>query len=61
MKKLTKKQLKEIEENLDKVNWNYISANKKLSEDFIERFQSKVGWCCISKYQKLSEDFIERF
>jgi hypothetical protein len=43
----------------DKVNWVYISANQKLSEDFIEKHADKVYWGYISAYQKLSESFIE--
>ena len=48
-------------ESLDKVNWEYISKNQKLSEDFIREFQDKVDWYYISRYQKLSEDFIREF
>ncbi|MFH1526369.1 MAG: hypothetical protein ABIG69_06910 [Bacteroidota bacterium] len=58
-----------IEDSLDvikrkfqnKVDWNLISIQQKLSEDFIREFQYKVNWNQISKYQKLSEDFIREF
>jgi len=45
----------------NKVNWNYISSNQKLSENFIREFQNRVNWEYISIYQKLSEDFIREF
>jgi hypothetical protein len=38
-----------------------ISANQKLSENFIREFQNKIDWWCILKYQKLSEDFKKEF
>ena len=44
-----------------KVNWNFISYNQTLSEDFIRKFQNKVNWYYISRYQKLTEDFIREF
>ena len=50
-----------IKEFQDKINWNYISANQKLSESFIREFQDKISWYWISKYQKLSESFIKEF
>jgi len=50
-----------VEEFKDKVNWNYISASQKLSENFIREFKSNVEWYRISQYQKLSEDFIREF
>ena len=46
--------------NTDSIDWNDISKNKKLSEDFIEENADKVNWMLISEYQKLSEPFIER-
>ena len=42
-------------------NWEYISENKELSEDFIREFQDKVDLKNISAQQKLSEDFIREF
>ena len=42
------------------VNWHFISAYQKLSEDFIERNKKLIIWDNISIAQKLSEDFIER-
>jgi len=71
MKQSVRKEIQEIikKENLNcsikefqsKVDWNSISSNQKLSEDFIREFQSKVSWNYISHYQKLSEDFIREF
>ena len=47
--------------SLNEVNWDYISWNLKLSEDFIREFQNEVEWEYISCTQKLSEDFIREF
>ena len=51
-----------IDENINNfvVDWNYISKNQKLSEEFIEKYIDKVNWDCISINQKLSEEFIEK-
>ena len=38
------------------LNWNYISDNYKLSENFIREFQDKLNWDRISMHQKLSEN-----
>jgi hypothetical protein len=52
----------DMRENSDEISdWFYVSANKKLSEDFIREFRSKVVWDCISSHQKLSEEFIREF
>jgi hypothetical protein len=48
-------------DNLNEIDWNYISQHQTLSERFIERFHDKVDWGWISIEQKLSENFIERF
>ena len=40
-------------------NWNNISKNSKLTEEFIKEFKDKLNWNKISQYQKLSEKFIE--
>ena len=71
MKKELKQEIQKIikEQNLNcsirefqnKVYWDGISVNQKLSEDFIREFQNKVYWDGISEYQKLSEDFIREF
>ena len=45
----------------DKVDWESISINQKLSEDFIREFKDRVDWYWISMHQKLSEDFIKEF
>jgi len=49
-----------IEQNKDRVNWDWISECQKLSESFIEQNKDRVYWDCISRYQKLSESFIEQ-
>jgi hypothetical protein len=43
------------------IDWEEISCNQKLSEEFIEKFQNKVDWDAISIHQKLSEEFIQKF
>jgi len=55
--------VKEFESNKkiqNKVYWDYVSSNQKLSEEFIEKHQDKVVWYYISKCQQLSEEFIEK-
>ena len=47
--------------DLDKVNWHWISWGQKLSLKFIKEFQDKVDWNGISRYQKLSLEFIKEF
>jgi hypothetical protein len=42
-------------------DWEYISKNKTVSEDFIREFKSEVDWGYISIYQNLSEGFIREF
>ena len=71
MKKSVKQEIQEliekeqlnclIEEFKDEVDWYWISAKQKLSEEFIREFKNEVNWHCISCYQKLSEDFIREF
>ena len=43
------------------VDWNYISSQYILSENFIREFKDEVNWYYISPYQKLSENFIREF
>lgn len=40
-------------------DWDNISKNSKLSENFIKEFKHKVNWKKISQFQTLSEQFIE--
>ena len=42
------KSVKEFKNNIDWNNWDYISINKNLSEDFIREFQDKVNWININ-------------
>jgi hypothetical protein len=58
---LTKKQLKEIRENIISQDWDSISCKNYLSEEFIREFSDKVDWFYICKYQKLSEEFIKDY
>jgi len=50
-----------VKEFGDKVNWNNISVNQKLSLNFIREFKDKVIWRVISWKQQLSENFIREF
>lgn len=50
-----------IDEFENRVYWDCISKNQKLSEDFIRYFKNRVNWSWISFDQKLSEDFIREF
>ena len=43
------------------VDWEKISRESELSEEFIREYADQVDWYCISAYQKLSEDFIREF
>ena len=49
-----------INKHADKVNWDWISMEQKLSEEFIEQHSDRVSWVDISMYQQLSEEFIEK-
>lgn len=42
-------------------DWEQISAEQCLTEDFIRKFQDKVDWACISDWQELFENFIREF
>jgi len=43
------------------IDWEDVSKNQNLSEEFIRENVDKVNWNYISKYQKLSEGFIREF
>ncbi|MBW3020320.1 hypothetical protein KY334_03410 [Candidatus Woesearchaeota archaeon] len=60
-KELTPEQIENIRKDPDKQDWNDLSRDYKLLEDFIIEFQYLVNWKCISISQKLSEDFIKKF
>ena len=47
-------------DNENQLDWFDVSRNRKLSENFIEKYKNKVNWISISMHQKLSEDFIEK-
>ena len=44
----------------DKINWEYVSKNYKLSDEFMERFSSQLNWDKLSRYQSLSVQFITK-
>ena len=50
-----------LDNNKKKINWDWISINQTLSEEFIEKHMDKVEWFWISRYQTLSESFIEKY
>ena len=66
-----KKKIKNADEELngvfierrldDKINWDFISKDQKLSVNFIRIFRNKINWDFISKDQKLSVNFIRTF
>lgn len=49
-----------IDEYVNELDWDYISAYWDLSETFIEKYKNKVNWGIIWQRQKLSEAFIEK-
>ena len=48
-------------ENLDRFDFNVISSQCYLSEEFMERFANKLNWEFISRWQRLSNGFIRKF
>jgi hypothetical protein len=48
--------------DINKVDWDYVSANYNMSEEFIEFYQDKLNWSFISCNGNLSmsENFIDR-
>ena len=58
---MNNKLLYKIRKNPKKFNWDSISTDLILSEEFIEEFQDYVNWGDISLHQKLSEKFIIKF
>jgi hypothetical protein len=40
--------------------WKDILMNRKLSEEFMAKYENIIDWEYISKYQKLSEEFMEK-
>ena len=49
------------EDQLSLNDWEKISVEKSLSEEFIGVFKDKVNWLSISLFQNLSEQFISDF
>ena len=49
-----------VKKNLTKSEWDYISRNYKLTEDFMQKHKNKLNWLYISSCQTLDEPFIEK-
>ena len=47
------------ERGVESIDWEGISRNQTLSEDFIREFKNYVDWDAIFVCQKLSENFIK--
>lgn len=47
-------------ETVQNCNWNSISRNMKLTEEFMDIFKYYLNWDYVSVYQTLSEEFIEK-
>jgi hypothetical protein len=47
----------------DSINWEYISKNYNVIEDwnFVEKYKYRINWQYVTAYYKLSEYFIEKF
>ena len=41
--------------------WYEISCNRKITEDFIEKYKDKLDWSAISEHQDLKEKFILKY
>src|SRR5690606_40451914 len=53
-----KKQIEaSFERHLDKVNWNWLSYNSNISEQFFERHSDGVQWSYLSGNTNISEEF----
>lgn len=62
MKELVKNELNNIMENLHwdvmiQVDWNFISMNQKLSDDFIREFRNKLNLKFMLKWNYISQKF----
>jgi hypothetical protein len=49
-----------FERHLDRVNWNYISANSHLPTDFFRRHEDKVNWNILSGNTAVPVELLER-
>lgn len=47
--------------NIENVNWEYISSHHVLTEDFMRAHHDRLDWWYISSCQNLSENFIRDF
>ncbi len=45
-------------EDENHINWFDVSRNRKLSENFIEKYIDKLDFAKIIKYQNVSDEFI---
>jgi hypothetical protein len=55
-----KKKVEKVKD-LKYIDWDKISENKILTEEFIREFSGYLNWSAICIYQELSEDFIREF
>ena len=53
--------VRENKETLNEIDWENISKNENLTENFIREFENNVDWFYVSSYQNLSEDFLLEF
>jgi hypothetical protein len=45
----------------DKINWDYVGREQKLSLKFMKKYANKLNWYYISYHQKLPIVFIKEF
>ncbi|AUN01423.1 hypothetical protein EXM90_11505 [Clostridium botulinum] len=48
-------------ETLNEIDWENISKNKNLTENFIIEFENNIDWFYIKCFQNLSENFLLKF
>lgn len=59
--KITEDKLRQQIFNKKNINWEYISNNILLSDDFIIEFHDKLDWNGVSGFQTLNESLIKKF
>ena len=53
--------IKEFDKIVDIVDWNSISINKNLNDEFINYYQDRFNWNLISRYYNCSDEFIRKY
>ncbi len=53
--------LEQILDGIEGLDWQFISRDQELSEEFIHQHADLVAWKCVSKCQKLSEEIINQY